>query len=146
MWPADSFPPSKSCKRDRGHPSRAHWARSTLQPLPLAKEHLHRKAQLTALAGGALKQWPLFRSLEVASVWFPPFRSPSPSGVLLCLGARWGQPRTQTQGETGKLGARGPAQPSPFGVSSLAASYYLCELRLVGEDDRDAVPSGRPSA
>lgn len=142
MWPADSFPPSKSCKRNRGHPGRAHRSRPTLQPLPLAKEHLHRKAQL--VAWGALQQWPLFRSLEAASVWFPPSRSPSPFGVLLCLGARWGQPRTQTQGGTGKLGARGPAQPSPFGVSSLAASYYLCELRLVGEDDRDAVSSGRP--
>ena len=55
-------------------------------------------------------------------------------------------PDPDSGGETGKLGARGPAQPSPFGVSSLSASYYLCELRLVGEDDRDAVSSGRPGA
>lgn len=50
-WPADSFPPSKPCKTDRGHPSRAHQARPALQPLPVAKGHLHRKAQLVALPG-----------------------------------------------------------------------------------------------
>lgn len=60
MWPADCFPPSKSCKRNRGHPSRAHRARPTLQPLPLAKEHLHRKAQLAALPGVRSSNGPCF--------------------------------------------------------------------------------------
>lgn len=155
VWPADSFPPSKPCKSDRGHPSRAHQARPALQPLPVAKGHLHRKAQLVALPG-VRSRLPIRPGSPSNRLCSAPQRPPQPGsrppGVPHLLGfcRPWAltgdSPKTQTRGETGKLGSRGQAHPSPFGMSSQAAGDYWREPPSLGEDGRDAVLSGRPGA